>query len=90
MVLRARKILAVALFSALLATVFPLAPSTAAAAQNAAVELGDEPECQWLLTRLIDLDRCARARRDLLSSAGSVAAAPRVGSAPIAQVAAPG
>ena len=82
-----RKVIVMVLFSALLATVFPVASSEASQStgpQNSVVELGDEPECQWLLTRLIDLDRCARAPHDLLRSTASTAA-PEVESALIPQ-----
>ena len=65
------------LFAALLAAVLPLNSFEADATQSpVAVELGSEPDCQWLLTRLIDLDRCAEAPRAMLDAAHNPTPAP--------------
>lgn len=71
----------------LLAAVLPVVPASASDSQSdVAVDLGDQAECQWLLTRLIDLDRCAETAAEVISSVSSPGA-PLVTTADIPSVA---
>ena len=66
---RARfRVAGVALLVALFAAVLPVPQADAADGSDGALalELGPEPECNWLLTRLIDVNRCAAAGVSLL------------------------